>query len=71
MSKPTTHFRGPDSTQISISLPTALLEAVNELAKEAQRPRSNLITVILTKAVEADAAAKALAKDTAKPKKAK
>ena len=69
MSKPTTHFRGPDSTQISISLPTALLEAVNELAKEAQRPRSNLITVILTKAVEADAAAKALAKDTAKPKK--
>ena len=71
MSKPTTHFRGPDSTQISISLPTALLEAVNELAKEAQRPRSNLITVILTKAVEADAAAKALAKDTAKPKKNK
>ena len=71
MSKPTTHFRGPDSTQISISLPTALLEAVNELAKDAQRPRSNLITVILTKAVEADAAAKALAKDTAKPKKAK
>ena len=71
MSKPTTHFRGPDSTQISISLPTALLEAVNELAKEAQRPRSNLITVILTKAVEADAAAKALAKDTAKPKKTK
>jgi metal-responsive CopG/Arc/MetJ family transcriptional regulator len=71
MSKPTTHFRGPDSTQISISLPTALLEAVNELAKEAQRPRSNLITVILTKAVEADAAAKALAKDTVKPKKTK
>ena len=71
MSKPTTHFRGPDSTQISISLPTALLEAVNELAKDAQRPRSNLITVILTKAVEADAAAKALAKDTAKPKKTK
>ena len=71
MSKPTTHFRGPDSTQISISLPTALLEAVNDLAKEAQRPRSNLITVILTKAVEADAAAKALAKDTVKPKKTK
>ncbi len=71
MSKPTTHFRGPDSTQISISLPTALLEAVNELAKEAQRPRSNLITVILTKAVEADAAAKALAKDTVKHKKTK
>ena len=71
MSKPTTHFRGPDSTQISISLPTALLEAVNELAKEAQRPRSNLITVILTKAVEADAVAKALAKATAKPKKTK
>jgi len=71
MPKPTTHFRGPDSTQISISLPTALLEAVNELAKEAQRPRSNLITVILTKAVEADAAAKALAKGNSKAKKAK
>jgi metal-responsive CopG/Arc/MetJ family transcriptional regulator len=71
MSKPATHFRGPDSTQISISLPTALLEAVNVLAKEAQRPRSNLITVILTQAVEADAAAKALAKAAAKPKKTK
>lgn len=67
MSKPTTHFRSPDSTQISISLPTALLEAVNVLAKEAQRPRSNLITVILTQAVEADAAAKA----KSKPKKTK
>ncbi len=71
MSKPTTHFRGPDSTQISISLPTALLEAVNVLAKEAQRPRSNLITVILTQAVEADAAAKALAKAASKSKKTK
>ena len=71
MRKPTTHFRGPDSTQISISLPTELLEAVNVLAKEEQRPRSNLITVILTKAVEDAAAAKALAKDKAKPKKTK
>ena len=67
MSKPTTHFRGPDSTQISRSLPTALLEAVNDMAKKAQRPRSNLITVILTQAVEADAAAKA----NLKPKKTK
>mgnify|MGYP001768081051 CR=1 FL=1 len=67
MSKPTTHFRGPASTQISISLPTALLEAVNDMAKKAQRPRSNLITVILTQAVEADAAAKA----NLKPKKTK
>ena len=71
MSKPATHFRGPDSTQISISLPTALLEAVNVLAKEAQRPRSNLITVILTKAVEADAAAKAFQVAAQKPKKGK
>ena len=71
MSKPATHFRGPDSTQISISLPTALLEAVNVLAKEAQRPRSNLITVILTKAVEADAAEKALKAAAAKQKKSR
>ena len=71
MTKPTTHFRGPDSTQISISLPTALLEAINVIAKKEQRPRSNLISVILTKAVENFVAAEELAKATSKAKKAK
>lgn len=71
MTKPTTHFRGPDSTQISISMPTELLEAVNALAKKEQRPRSNWITVVLTKAVEAAEAAAAVQDATSKPKKAK
>jgi metal-responsive CopG/Arc/MetJ family transcriptional regulator len=71
MKKPTTHFRGPDSTQISISMPTVLLEAVNDLAKKEQRPRSNWITFILTKAVEDAAAAAAVKEELSKPKKAK
>ncbi len=71
MSKPATHFRGPDSTQISISLPTALLEAVNAMAKKEQRPRSNLIAVILTKAAEKFAEEEEFAKAASKPKKTK
>lgn len=71
MSKPTTHFRGPDSTQISISLPTALLESINAMAKKEQRPRSNLIAVILTKAAERFAAEENFAIAAAKPKKGK
>ena len=69
MSKPATHFRGPDSTQISISLPTALLDAVNVLAKKEQRPRSNWIAFILTKAVEEADAATAVKAAPSKSKK--
>ena len=45
--KPSPSKRGPCNTQISISLPTALLAEVNELAKKETRTRSNLIALIL------------------------
>jgi len=45
--KPSATKSAPGYTQISISLPTALLAEVNELAKKETRTRSNLIALIL------------------------
>ena len=42
-----TPIRSPDTTQISITLPTELLKELDEAAFAQDRNRSNLITVIL------------------------
>lgn len=52
--KPSPSKRGPCNTQISISLPTALLAEVNELAKKETRTRSNLIALILHRHLRSD-----------------
>jgi len=52
MTKKQKHSRSPESVQISISLPAKLLHAIDKLAKQVQRPRSNLIAYVLTKEVD-------------------
>lgn len=47
MKEPSAPKRSNGYTQVSISLPTALLAEVNELAKKETRTRSNLIALIL------------------------
>lgn len=43
--------RSPETVQISITLPAALLDAIDNLAEAQDRNRSNLIAVILKSAM--------------------
>lgn len=52
--------RSKDQTQVSISLPRALLEQINELAAGENRPRSNWIVTVLMRHVEQRRAQKKL-----------
>ena len=44
--------RSPEMVQISITLPAALLDAIDNLAEAQDRKRSNLIAVILKSAIK-------------------
>ncbi len=42
----------PGMIGVSVSMPEALLLKIDELCEKEQRPRSNLITYILTQAID-------------------
>lgn len=49
------HSRAPGMTQISISLPQALVEKVDRLAREQGRSRSNFIAYVISSLSEKEA----------------
>lgn len=45
------HLRAEGSTKISISIPQELVDAIDAIARKEERNRSNMITVLLRRAV--------------------
>ncbi len=45
------HLRAEGSTKISISIPQGLVDAIDAIALKEERNRSNMITVLLRRAV--------------------
>ena len=45
------HMRAEGSTKISVSIPRELVEAIDAIALKEERNRSNMITVLLRRAV--------------------
>ena len=45
------HMRAQGSTKISISIPQELVDAIDAIALKEERNRSNMITVLLRRAV--------------------
>lgn len=51
--KPTSrhHMRAEGSTKISVSIPQELVDAIDAIALKEERNRSNMVTVLLRRAV--------------------
>lgn len=45
------HMRAPGSTKISVSIPQDLVDAIDAIALKEERTRSNMVTVLLRRAV--------------------